>query len=166
MVSALRVLSTGAGTAWLPGRPAGGWGLGRPAGTGLMFNQPQPWIQRTDIGACRPRLCRRWDPWEGSPSLLAHLLLKLLELLPRDTYSREAVSIVTKETNSGQLKSGGQAGMSPPAGGGEGAGPRGPVLVVQDTPTPTSPGMIDSPLGLSVAPQALLSSDWGQCPRL
>lgn len=55
------------------------------------------------------------------------------------------MSIITRETKSGQLKSGGQPGMSPSCG--DGAGPRGPVLVVQDTPSPTSPGMIDGPVG-------------------
>lgn len=64
----------GAGTAWLPGGASCGWGLDRPAGPGLMFNQPQPWVHRADTGACRPNLCRRWDPWEGSPSPLVHLL--------------------------------------------------------------------------------------------
>ncbi|XP_010835390.1 PREDICTED: ectonucleoside triphosphate diphosphohydrolase 2 [Bison bison bison] len=48
--------------------------------------------------------------------------------------------------------------------------PRGPCrcsLALNLTGTAPLPSrdMIDSPLGLSVAPQALLSSDWGQCPR-
>ena len=74
LVSVPRVLSTRGWDCLAPRGPSCGWGLDRPAGPGLMFNQPQPWVHRADTGACRPNLCRRWDPWEGSPSPLAHLL--------------------------------------------------------------------------------------------